>query len=179
MSDSIQMRQTGVSGDYHVFAAKGDEPVKGLALHKSITDELDADFSEDEDGDVSGYVEVELSDEGAIDLEAEKFTGSTFRLANQPAVRHAYLTPHFVSGYGYDGDMPTDETFDVEGFPSISISAVSLSDEDTYDESVTETADDAVEALFGEGEESDADEGDESDEEEVEISDEEIGIVEN
>lgn len=179
MTDSIQMRQTGESGDYHVFAAKGDEPVKGLALHKTLTDELDHDFSADESGSTEGYVEVELSDDGAVDLEAEKFTGSTFRVSNQPAVRHAYFTPRFVQGYGYDGDLPTEETFDVDGFPSIGISGLSVSDEDTYDETVQESADDAKAALFGESDDSDEAEADsdESDEEEVEVSDEEIGIV--
>lgn len=177
MTETIQMRQTGESGDYHVFAAKSDEPVKGLALHASLTDELDHDFSEADDGSVEGYVEVEFEEGGAVSLEAEKFTGSTFRASNKPAVRHVYFTPEFAASFGMS-DVPTEETFDVDGFPSIGISNLALSDEESYDE-VQDSADDAKAALFGDSDEADAsDESDEetSEEEQVEVAKEEIGL---
>lgn len=172
MSDTIQMRQTGESGDYYVFAAKGDEPVKGLALHTDLTERLDGGAFESGDQ----YVAVTFDEGGAIELEAEKFTGSTFRVSNQPAVRHAYFTPRFAASYGMD-DIPTEETFDVEGFPAVGISDLELSDEDTYDEETNSTADEAADALFGDESESEESEAEESDEEQVEVSDEELGIV--
>jgi len=182
MSETIQMRQTQTeSGDYRVFAAKGDDPVKGLALHKDLTSRLNGDFDSGEQ-----YIEVEFSEGGPIGLDAEKFTGSTFRVSNPDPVRHAYFGPQFVSGFGYEGDMPTDETFDVDGFPAIGISDLSLSDEATYDSEQNSTAEDAADALFGEDEEQDSDETEadseeseaDSDEEQADISDEELGIVE-
>lgn len=168
MTESIQMRTTQEqSGDYRVYSAKGDTPVKGLAVHTDLIDRLDGE---------PDYVEVEFSEDGAVALDAEKFTGSTFRAANQPAVRHAYLDPQFVAGFGMD-ELPTEETFDVEGFPSIGISNIESSDEDAYDEETNSSAEEAADALFGESdgdsEEAEAD----SDEDEVEISDEEAGIV--
>lgn len=172
MSDTIQMRQTGESGDYYVFAAKGDEPVKGLALHSDITDRLGGEF---ESGDQ--HIAVTFEEDASVPLEAEKFTGSTFRVANQPAVRHAYFTPQFVASYGMD-DIPTEETFDVEGFPNLGLSNVELSDEDTYDEETNTSAEDAANALLGESDDSDEQEADDSDEERVELSDEEVGLAE-
>lgn len=173
MSETIQMRTTQEqSGDYRVYAAKGDEPVKGLALHADLIDRLDGE---------PDYVAVTIEEGGAVALEAEKFTGSTFRLSNQPAVRHAYVTPQFVAGFDFDGDMPTDETFDVEGFPAIGISDLSASDEETYDEEQNSSAEDAADALFGEGDgdsdEAEADADDSDEEETVEISDEELDIA--
>ena len=172
MSDTIQMRQTDTSGDYHVFAAKGDDPVKGLALHTDLTSRLGGDF---DSGDQ--YVAVTFDEEGAISLEAEKFTGSTFRVSNEPAVRHAYFEPRFAQEYG--ADVPSEETFDVGESLAIGISDLSLSDEDTYDEEQNSTAEEAADALFGEQEADDSDEqeADDSDEDEVEISDEEIGVA--
>mgnify|MGYP006430851699 CR=1 FL=1 len=181
MSETIQMRTTQEqSGDYRVFAAKGDDPVKGLAIHTDLIDRLDGE---------PDYVAVTFEEGGAIQLEAEKFTGSTFRVSNQPAVRHAYFEPQFVAGFDYDGDLPTEETFDCEGFPAIGISDLSVSDEETYDEEQNTSAEEAADALFGEGEADDSDEendaengdtdnsepADES--EEVGVSDEEIGIT--
>lgn len=170
------MRQTGTSGDYHVFAAKGDEPVKGLALHTDLTSRLNGEFDSG-----NQYVAVEFSEGGAISLEPDKFTGSTFRVANQPAVRHAYFTPQFAASYGMS-DIPTEETFDVEGFPEIGISDLALSDEDTYDEETNSSAEEAADALFGTsdgGSEPDSDEADseESEPEEIGVSDEELGVV--
>jgi hypothetical protein len=166
MSETIQMRTTQEqSGDYRVYAAKGDEPIKGLALHTDLVSRLDGDVD---------YISVEVSEGGAVALDAEKFTGSTFRLSNQPAVRHAYVTPQFAAGFGMD-DIPTEETFDVEGFPAIGISDLSASDEETYDEEQNSSAEDAADALFGE---SDGDSEESEDEEEVaEISDEELDIA--
>jgi hypothetical protein len=171
MSETIQMRTTQEqTGDYRVYAAKGDEPIKGLALHTDLIERLDGE---------PDYVAVTVEEGGAVALNAEKFTGSTFRLSNQPAVRHAYVTPQFAAGFGMD-DIPTEETFDVEGFPAIGISDLSVSDEETYDEETNSSADDAADALFGESDgdsdeaEADADEEDED----VGISDEEVGIVE-
>jgi hypothetical protein len=162
------------SGDYRVYAAKGDDPIKGLALHTDLLDRLDGE---------PDYVAVTVSEGGAVALDAEKFTGSTFRLSNEPAVRHAYVTPAFAQSFGMD-EVPTEETFDVDGFPSIGISNLAVSDEQTYDEEQNSSAEDAADALFGEEseseqEEADADESeaDESEEEDVEISDEEIGIT--
>jgi len=176
MSETIQMRTTQEqSGDYRVFAAKGDDPVKGLALHTDLTDRLEGE---------PDYVAVTFEEGGAIELEAEKFTGSTFRVSNQPAVRHAYFEPQFVAGFDFEGDLPTEETFDVEGFPAIGISDLSVSDEETYDEEQNTSAEEAADALFGDAdadsdEEADAEAEGESDEEseEVGISDEEIGIT--
>jgi len=170
MSETIQMRTTQEqSGDYRVYAAKGDEPIKGLALHTDLVERLDGE---------PDYIAVTVSEDGAVALDAEKFTGSTFRLSNQPAVRHAYVTPQFVAGFGMD-DIPTEETFDVEGFPSLGISDLSVSDEETYDEETNSSADEAADALFGDADgDSDEAEADESDDEEVEIADEELGIAE-
>jgi len=169
MSETIQMRTTQEqSGDYRVYAAKGDEPIKGLALHTDLIERLDGE---------PDYVAVTVSEDGAVALNAEKFTGSTFRLSNQPAVRHAYVTPQFAAGFGMD-DIPTEETFDVEGFPSIGISDLSVSDEETYDEETNSSADEAADALFGDSEDSEDSEADADDEEEVEIADEELGIAE-
>lgn len=170
MSETIQMRTTQEqSGDYRVFAAKGDEPIKGLALHTDLVERIDGE---------PDYIAVTVSEDGAVALEAEKFTGSTFRLSNQPAVRHAYVTPQFAAGFGMK-DVPTEETFDVEDFPTIGISDLSASDEDTYDEETNSSAEDAADALFGDSQDSEDSEAeaDESDEEEVEISDEELDIA--
>ena len=165
MSETIQMRTTQEqSGDYRVYAAKGDDPIKGLALHTDLVERLDGE---------PDYIAVTVSEDGAVALDAEKFTGSTFRLSNQPAVRHAYVTPQFAAGFGMD-DIPTEETFDVEGFPSIGISDLSASDEETYDEEQNSSAEDAADALFGDStDEAEADD----EEEEVEISDEELDIA--
>lgn len=172
MSETIQMRTTQEqSGDYRVYAAKGDDPIKGLALHDDLTERLEGEPE---------YVAVTIEEGGAVALEAEKFTGSTFRLSNDPAVRHAYVTPAFAQSFGMD-EVPTEETFDVEGFPSIGISDLSISDEETYDEEQNSSADEAADALFGDS--ADAEDSEESDNsgeeaEEVEISDEEVGITE-
>lgn len=174
MSETIQMRTTQESsGDYRVFAAKGDEPIKGLALHTDLVSRLDGE---------PDYVAVTVEEGGAVALNAEKFTGSTFRLSNEPAVRHAYITPQFAAGFGME-EVPTEETFDVEGFPTIGISDLSVSDEDTYDEAQDSSAEEAADALFGESdgdsEEAEADDEEEAEEaEEAEVSDEEIGIAE-
>jgi hypothetical protein len=186
---TIQMRTTQEqSGDYRVYAAKGDDPIKGLALHTDLLERLDGEPE---------HVAVTVSEDGAVALDAEKFTGSTFRLSNEPAVRHAYVTPAFAQSFGMESeDVPTEETFDTDAFPSIGISNLEVSDEQTYDEEQNSSAEDAAEALFGEEseseeseqEEADADESadepaeeseaDESEEDEdVEISDEEIGIA--
>lgn len=173
MSETIQIRTTQEqSGDYRVYAAKGDEPIKGLALHTDLIERLES----------PDYVAVTIEEGGAIELDAEKFTGSTFRLSNEPAVRHAYVTPQFAQAFGMD-EVPTEETFDVDGFPSIGISDLSASDEDAYDEEQNSSAEEAAEALFGdesgsEVEETESEPDEDSDEEEVEISDEEVGIVE-
>lgn len=173
MSETIQMRTTQEqSGDYRVYAAKGDDPIKGLALHDDLTERLDGEPE---------YVAVTIEEGGAVSLDAEKFTGSTFRLSNDPAVRHAYVTPAFAQSFGMD-EVPTEETFDVEGFPSIGISDLSISDEETYDEEQNSSADEAADALFGESQdgaeaEDSESEPDEDSEEEVEISDEEVGIT--
>lgn len=169
MSETIQMRTTQEqSGDYRVYAAKGDEPIKGLALHTDLIERLDGE---------PDYVAVTIEEGGAVALNAEKFTGSTFRLSNQPAVRHAYVTPQFAAGFGME-DIPTEETFDVEGFPSIGISDLSVSDEETYDEETNSSADEAADALFGDSEDSEDSEAEADDEaEEAEIADEELGIA--
>lgn len=169
MSETIQMRTTQEqSGDYRVYAAKGDDPIKGLALHTDLISRLDGE---------PDYVAVTIEEGGAVELNAEKFTGSTFRLSNQPAVRHAYVTPQFAAGFGMD-EIPTEETFDVEGFPSIGISDLSVSDEETYDEETNSSADEAADALFGDSEDSEDSEAEADDEaEEAEIADEELGIA--
>lgn len=166
MSETIQMRTTQEqSGDYRVYAAKGDDPIKGLALHGDLIERIDGNVD---------YIEVTIAEGGAVELEPEKFTGSTFRLSNQPAVRHAYVTPQFMAGFGMD-DIPTEETFDVDGFPAVGIAGLESSDEDTYDEEQNSSAEDAAEALFGE--ESESDESEAAQEQEVEISDEELDIA--
>jgi len=171
MSETIQMRTTDEqSGDYRTYAAKNDEPVKGLAIHNDLVDRLDS----------PEYVAVTFEEGGAIELEADKFTGSTFRVANLPSVRHAYVSPQFAAAFGMD-DIPTEETFDVEGFPSIGISDLESSDEETYDadDSTVTSAEEAADALFGESDDDSDEEAEAEDEEEAEISDEEIGIVDN
>ena len=168
MSETIQMRTTQEqSGDYRVYAAKGDEPIKGLALHTDLVERLDGE---------PDYIAVTVSEDGAVCLDAERCSGSTFRLSSQPAVRHGYVTPQFVAGFGME-DIPTEETFDVEAFPSIGISDLSASDEEAYDEEQNSSAEDAADALFGEGEDSDEAEADADEEENVEISDEELDIA--
>ena len=163
MSETIQMRTTQEqSGDYRVYAAKGDDPIKGLALHTDIVSRVEGDVD---------YLAVTIEEGGAVSLEAEKFTGSTFRLSNQPAVRHAYVTPQFAAGFGMD-EIPTEETFDVEGFPAVGISNIEASDEETYDEETNSSADEAADALFGDDDSDDSDE-----EEQVEVSDDELGIA--
>lgn len=168
MSETIQMRTTQEqSGDYRVYAAKGDDPIKGLALHTDLVSRLDGE---------PDYVAVTVEEGGAVALNAEKFTGSTFRLSNQPAVRHAYVTPQFAAGFGMD-EIPTEETFDVEGFPSIGISNIEVSDEETYDEETNSSAEEAADALFGDSADAEDSDEDTESEEEVEISDEELDIA--
>jgi len=169
MSATIQMRTTQEqSGDYRVFAAKGDDPIKGLALHTDLIERLDGE---------PDYVAVTVEEGGAVGLDAEKFTGSTLRLSNEPAVRHAYVTPQFAQSFGME-DVPTEETFDVEGFPSIGISDLSVSDEETYDEEQNSSAEDAADDRFGESDGDSQEAESDADEEEVGVSDEEIGITE-
>lgn len=176
MSETIQMRTTQEqSGDYRVFATAtvgGEQPVKGLALHQDITGRLDS----------AEYVEVELSDEGAVALAPDKATSATIRFATDggPAVRHVYVSPDFLSNFGdftFDG-----EDTDLSAVPSVAISNIEPSDEDSYesDKEDRASAEEAADALLGgSDDDSDESEADDSDEEEVEISDEEIGIVDN
>lgn len=172
--ESIQMRTTSESsGDYRVYAAKGDEPIKGLAVHFDLVeagDLMDAD-----------YIEVEVSEGGAVELTPASTTTATVKAVNKPAIRHAYIEPTFLSQFG-DFEFEGEST-DLDAVPTIGISGLSASDEDTYEESVSTSAEDAADALFGEGESQDSDEAeaesDEGDEaEEVEVSDDELGIVE-
>jgi len=168
MTATIQMRRTQEnSGDYNVFAAKGDEPIKGLALHFDILeagDLLDAD-----------YIEVTVEEGGALELTPEKTTSATVKVVNKPAVRHAYIEPTFLNGFeSFDFE---ESSMDVDGIPVLGISNVTASDEETYDESVSTSAQDAADALFGDSDESDESEADADDEEEVEISDEELDIA--
>lgn len=179
MTETIQMRTTQEqSGDYRVFATAtvgGSQPVKGLALHTDITSRLDS----------AEYVEVELSEEGAVALSPDKATSATvrFHTADGPAVRHVYVSPEFLSEFG-DFEFDGEDT-DLDTVPSLGISGISASTEDEYeaDKEERSSAEDAADALLGGSDEADADDSDESDDsdeaEEVGVSDEEIGIVEN
>jgi len=177
MSETIQMRTTQEqSGDYRVFATAtvgGEQPVKGLALHTDITGRLDS----------AEYVEVELSNEGAVALSPDKATSATIRFAtgDGPAVRHVYVSPDFLAEFG-DFEFNGEET-DLESVPALAISGISASTEESYEQDKEErgSAEEAADALLGgsdDDSESDESEADDEDEE-VEISDEEIGIVEN
>lgn len=181
MTETIQMRTTQQqSGDYRVFATatvSGEQPVKGLALHTDITGRLD--FPDDE-----GYVEVELSNEGAVALTPDKATSATVRFAtgDGPAVRHVYVSPDLLSNFG-DFEFDGEDT-ELDSVPSLAISNISASDEEAYEQDKEErgSAEEAADALLGGSDDSDdSDESEsEADEEseEVEISDEEIGITE-
>jgi len=175
MSESIQMRTTQEkSGDYRVFATAtvgGTQPVKGLAVHRDITSRLDS----------AEYVEVELSNDGAVALSPDKATSATVRFATSdgPAVRHVYVDPSFLSNFGdfsFDG-----EDTDLDSVPSLGIAAINPSTEEDYEQDKEErgSAEDAADALLGSSDDSDeADADDSDDEEETELSDEEIGIAE-
>lgn len=178
MTETIQMRTTQEqSGDYRVYATAtvgGSQPVKGLALHTDITSRLDS----------QEYVEVELSNEGAVALSPDKATSATVRFATAdgPAVRHVYVSPDFLSEFG-DFTFNGEDT-DLDAVPSLAISGISPSDEDSYesDKADRASAEEAADALFGESDgdpdEAESDE-DSEDSEEIEVSDDEIGIVEN
>jgi len=177
MSETIQMRTTDEqSGDYRVFATAtvgGSQPVKGLAIHNDVVSRLDS----------AEYVEVELSESGAIPLSPDKATSATVRFASSegPAVRHAYVEPEFLAQFG-DFTFDGDET-DLDSVPALSISGITPSTEEEYesDKDDRASAEEAADALFGEESESDDEqEADESDEEqEVGIDDETLGIVDN
>jgi len=161
MSETIQMRTTDeASGDYRVYAAKGDTPMKGVAIHHDITERLDS----------AEFVEVELVEgEGAVTFEPYGATSATVKVRSGNAVRNAYVEPRFLSqydsGFSFDG-IDTD----LDSVPTFAIDSISASDEQEYDDSQNTSADEAVDALFGDS--------DDSDEKEVEVSDEEIGLVE-
>lgn len=172
---TTQMRTTQEqSGDYRVFATAtvgGSQPVKGLALHTDITSRLDS----------AEYVEIEMSDEGAVELSPDKATSATvrFETADGPAVRHVYVSPDLLSDFG-DFDFDGEDT-DLDEVPDLAISDISPSSEDEYesDKEDRASAEDAADALLGESEsDSDESEADADEDEEVGISDEEIGIAE-
>lgn len=176
MSETIQMRTTQEqSGDYRVYATAtvgGEQPVKGLAIHTDITGRL-------EDAE---YVEVELSEEGAVALSPDKATTATvrFHTADGPAVRHVYVSPNFLAQFG-DFDFDGEDT-DLDTVPSLGISGIQPSSEDAYEQDKEDrsSAEDAADALLGGSDDSDEEqEADDSEDEEVGIDDEELGIVEN
>lgn len=177
MSETIQMRQTQQnSGDYDVYAAAtvgGEQPVKGLALHHDITQRLDQ----------PDYAEVEMAEDGGVELSPDKATTATvrFRTEDNPAVRHVYVSPDFLAQFG-DFDFEGEDT-DLDAIPSLAIDGITASTEDEYeaDKEERSSAEDAADALLGESDDAEAEDGEseDSEDEEVELSDEEIGIVEN
>jgi hypothetical protein len=149
------------SGDHRVYAAKGDTPVKGVALHQDIIAELNGE---------PDFIAVEFSDDGAIDLTPASATSATVKFDHQPAVRHIYADPTFVSEFG-DFTFDGGDT-DLDTVPTLGIESIVSSDETTYDSALGTSAEEAVEALFAEQEAVE-----DIDEDEVEISDEDIGLV--
>jgi hypothetical protein len=170
MSETIQMRTTQEeSGDYRVYAAKGDNPIKGLAIHHDITSRLDS----------AEYVEVSLVEgEGAVTFEAYGATSATVKIRSGTAARNGYVEPRFLQGYDSSFSFDGKDT-DLDSMPTFAIESISASDESTYDDSQSTSADDAAEALFGDSDDSEATEADseEDEEETVEVSDEEIDIA--
>ena len=174
MSETIQMRTTQEeSGDYRVFATAtvgGEQPVKGLALHTDIVSRLPS----------AEYVEVELTSEGAVSLSPDKATSATVRFATSdgPAVRHVYVSPSFLEGFGSFSFDGTDT--DLRSVPSLAIDGISASSEEDYESDKEErgSAEEAADALFGDSDETEESEAETEESEDVEISDEEIGIVE-
>lgn len=175
MSETIQMRTTQEqSGDYRVFATAtvgGEQPVKGLALHTDITDRLES----------ADYVEVTLSNDGAVALSPDKATSATvrFRTDDGPAVRHVYVSPQFLAQFG-DFEFEGEDT-DLDAVPSLGIAAIEPSSEEEYEADKEErgSAEDAADALLGASDDDSDEEEADADEETVEVSDEEIGIVDN
>jgi hypothetical protein len=178
MSETIQMRTTQEqSGDYQVYAAAtigGEQTVKGLAIHDDISGQIEAD-----------YIAVTFDGDGAVSLSPDKATSATVRFATDSvAVRHAYVEPSFLEGFGnftFDGDDT-----DLEAVPAFGISAIEPSSEEAYEQDKEEqsTAEDAADALLGGSdddseEEAEADDSDEEEAEEVGVDDETLGIVDN
>jgi hypothetical protein len=172
MSESIQTRTTDEeSGDYRVYAAAtvgGSQPVKGLAIHRDVTGRLDP----------NDYVEVTFSGDGAIPLEPDKATSATVRFAsaNDPSVRHVYVSPSFLQEFetfSFDGSDT-----DLDDVPDLALDGIAPSSEEEYEQDKEErgSAEEAADALLGsQSDGSDSDESDES--EEAEVSDEAVGLV--
>jgi hypothetical protein len=186
MSETIQTRTTQEqSGNYRVYATAtvgGEQPVKGLAVHTDVIGRVGS----------PDFAKFELSDEGPapLVLEPDKATSATVRMAsaNGPAVRHVYVSPEFLSQFDSEFEFDGEDT-DLDEVPSLAISGIEASDEDTYesDKESRSSAEEAADALFGDSDEesddsdeseADASDDDSDDEGEVEISDEEIGIAE-
>jgi len=184
MAETIEARTTQEqSGDYRVYATAtvgGEQPVKGLAIHQDVIERVGS----------PEYATVELSEDGPepLVLEPDKATSATVRMqsASGPAVRHVYVSPEFLSQFDETFEFDGEET-DLDAVPSLAISGLEASDEESYeqDKDARSSAEEAADALFGdesddseESEEADAEESeeDESDEEKVEIADDELGI---
>lgn len=177
MTESIIMRTTDEqSGEYRVYAAAevgGETPIKGLALHQDIVEAVVGDID---------YIEAEVEEGGNVSLDPDKATSATVRVANLPAVRHAYLSPEFLSQFDEGFEFEGEET-DLDAVPSVGLASIESSSEDAYesDKEDRSSAEDAAEALVGgsDGESAeDSDESDESEDEEVDIAPEELGIAE-